>query len=220
MKISKALRHWVMLVFAALAVAGPQVGLAQQSEIDPVAIQLLRRSTDHVAAQKQFRVDTETLVEVVLTTGQKLQHLSSGEMAMYRTVKSLLLGASAAVLLLTGNSKDAPLKLALVGEASAIVGVAPGGSVVRRRAIAGTAVVASTTANASAAVAANAAAATAQQPRPAEPEGPPPIGTMVAMLPPGCTPTKLNGVDYQRCGSTYYAVALQGSTVVFVVAQP
>lgn len=138
---------------------------------------------------------------------------------MNRTVKSLLLGASVTVLLLAGNSGDAPLKLALVGEASAIVGVAPGGSVVRRRAIAGTAVVASTTANASAAAAANAAAA-AQQPPPAAPEGPPPVGTMVAMLPPGCTPTKLNGVDYQRCGSTYYAVALQGSTVVFVVSQP
>ena len=139
---------------------------------------------------------------------------------MNRTVKSLLLGASATVLLLAGNSTDAPLKLALVSEASAIVGVAPGGSVVRRRAIAGTAVVASTTANASAAAAANAAAATAQQPRPVAPEGPPPIGTMVTMLPPGCTPTKLNGVDSQRCGSTYYAVALQGSTVVFVVSQP
>ena len=72
-KISKALRHWVMLVFAVLAAAVSQVSLAQQSEIDPEAIQLLRRSTDHVAAQKQFRVDTETLVEVVLTTGQKLQ---------------------------------------------------------------------------------------------------------------------------------------------------
>lgn len=138
---------------------------------------------------------------------------------MNRTVKSLLLGASVTVLLLAGNSRDAPLELALVGEASAIVGVAPGGSVVRRRAIAGTAVVASTTANASAAAAANAAAA-AQQPPPAAPEGPPPVGTMVTMLPPGCTPTKLNGVDYQRCGSTYYAVALQGSTVVFVVSQP
>ena len=139
---------------------------------------------------------------------------------MNRTVKSLLLGASVTVLLLAGNSGDAPLKLALVGEASAIVGVAPGGSVVRRRAIAGTAVVASTTANARAAPAANAAAATGQQPPPPAPEGPPPVGTMVAMLPPGCTPTKLNGVDYQRCGSTYYAVALQGSTVVFVVSQP
>ena len=141
---------------------------------------------------------------------------------MNRIGKPLALVACFVVLMCAGNSPKSPLKLGFFSEAGAIIGVAPGGSVVRRRAIVGTAVVASTTANANAAAAANAtaAAAAATPPPPASPAGPPPVGTMVTMLPPGCTPTTLNGVDYQRCGSTYYTVALQGSSVVFVVSQP
>jgi hypothetical protein len=67
-----------------------------------------------------------------------------------------------------------------------------------------------------AAVDAKAAAAKAQQP----PPGPPPVGTMVTTLPAGCSQTKLNNVDYLRCGSTYYKPALVGDTAVFVVSQP
>jgi type II secretory pathway pseudopilin PulG len=63
---------------------------------------------------------------------------------------------------------------------------------------------------------AKAAAATAKQP----PPGPPPVGTMVTTLPAGCSQTKLNNVDYLRCGSTYYKPALVGDTAVFVVSQP
>ena len=40
------------------------------------------------------------------------------------------------------------------------------------------------------------------------------------MLPPGCADTKLNGVDYMRCGSTYYKPTLMGNNLVFTVAQP
>ena len=76
------------------------------------------------------------------------------------------------------------------------------------------------TADANAAAAnANAAAAAAKAPPPA-PAGPPPPGTMVTTLPPGCTPDKLNNVDYMRCGSTYYKPAMMGDNLVFVVAQP
>jgi len=32
--------------------------------------------------------------------------------------------------------------------------------------------------------------------------------------------TDLNGVAYQRCGSTYYKASMMGSNLVFVVAQP
>ncbi len=80
---------------------------------------------------------------------------------------------------------------------------------------------AAATASANAAAAsANAAAAAAKAAPPAAPAGPPPVGTIVTVLPPGCTPTKLNGVDYQRCGTTYYTVAMMGTSLVFVVAQP
>ena len=51
---------------------------------------------------------------------------------------------------------------------------------------------------------AKAAAATAQQP----PPGPPPVGSIVTTLPAGCSQTKLNNVDYLRCGSTYYKPAM------------
>jgi hypothetical protein len=63
---------------------------------------------------------------------------------------------------------------------------------------------------------AKSAAAKAQQP----PPGPPPVGTMVTTLPPGCAQTKLNNVDYMRCGSTYYKPGMVGDAVVFVVSQP
>jgi hypothetical protein len=123
--------------------------------------------------------------------------------------------------------------LLFVADAQAIIGVAPGGSVARRHAIVATeVVVASSSANASAAATANAnaaaananaQAAAAKPPAPAPaaaPSGPPPVGTVVTTLPPGCAQTDLNGVAYQRCGSTYYKPSMMGSNLVFVVAQP
>jgi hypothetical protein len=127
--------------------------------------------------------------------------------------------------------------LLCVSDAQAIIGVAPGGSVARRHAVvATTTVVAASSANASAAATANAnaaaananaQAAAAKTPAPtpaptpvAAPGAPPPVGSTVTTLPPGCVQTDLNGVAYQRCGSTYYKPSMMGSTLVFVVAQP
>ena len=102
-----------------------------------------------------------------------------------------------------------------------------------------TAVVASTTASASAAKQANANAAAqanqaaaqanqsaaqanqaAAEAKAAAAKAPPPVGTIVTTLPPGCSQTKLNNVDYMRCGSTYYKPGMAGDQVVFVVSQP
>jgi len=102
-----------------------------------------------------------------------------------------------------------------------------------------TAVVASTTASASAAKQANANAAAqanqaaaqanqsaaqanqaAAEAKAAAAKAPPPVGTIVTTLPPGCSQTKLNNVDYLRCGSTYYKPTMAGDTAVFVVSQP
>ena len=111
--------------------------------------------------------------------------------------------------------------------AEAIIGVAPGGSVVRRHAIEATAVtttaVAASSANASAAAAANAnaqAAAAKPPPPPPAPGAAPAVGSIVTTLPPGCVQTDLNGVAYERCGSTYYRATMMGSNLVFVVSQP
>ena len=124
---------------------------------------------------------------------------------MHKIIKRLALGASL---------------LFLIQEVHAIVGAAPGGSVVRRRVVVGTTVAVASTS-------ANAAAASKPPPPPppaaapaAGPVGPPPPGTMVTTLPPGCAPTILNGVEYQRCGSSYYRAQMQGSNLVFVVTQP
>jgi len=119
-----------------------------------------------------------------------------------------------------------------VADAQAIIGVAPGGSVARRHAVVATeavvttTAVAATSANASAAAAANAnaAAAAAKPPPPAAPApapgAAPAVGTIVTALPPGCVQDDLNGVAYQRCGSTYYRASMMGSNLVFVVSQP
>jgi hypothetical protein len=136
------------------------------------------------------------------------------------------LGAGAFVLIGVTIESVSPVRVGLVNTAVAIVGVAPGGSVVRRRTVyAATTNVAASSANASAAAtananaeaaaaSANAAASTAQA------AGPPPVGTTVTTLPPGCAATTINGVEYQRCGTTYYKPSMMGSNLVFVVAQP
>ena len=64
---------WVLPIVLLLAVAAPLTGRAQPSELDPDAIALLRRSTDYVAGLKQFRMEMDTTIEIVLATGQKLQ---------------------------------------------------------------------------------------------------------------------------------------------------
>ncbi|RZL89652.1 MAG: hypothetical protein EOP82_18685 [Variovorax sp.] len=136
--------------------------------------------------------------------------------------KPLVLSACFVVLLCADIAPEAPMRVSPFREAWAIIGAAPGGSVVRRRAVVGTVAVASSTANANAAAAANAnaAAAASRPPPPAAPAGPPAVGSMVTTLPPGCVSTTLNGVEHQRCGSTYYRAGMQGSNLVFVVSQP
>ena len=45
----------------------------ESDEVDSDAIALLRRTTDYLSSLKQFRVDTNTSIEAVISTGQKLQ---------------------------------------------------------------------------------------------------------------------------------------------------
>jgi|SRR5262245_20870967 len=133
---------------------------------------------------------------------------------MKTSAKRLVLGAGLVLMGGAGMFPGVSPKLGFVRDAGAIAGVAPGGSVVRRRAVVTTAAVASTSASAAA------AASKPPPPQAAPPAGPPPPGTIVATLPPGCAPTMLNGVEYQRCGSTYYRATMQGTNLVFVVQQP
>ena len=109
---------------------------------------------------------------------------------MSTILKPVALSTCFIAMMCAADTPEAPFNLGFVREAAAGIIVAP----VRRTAVA-TTVVASSSANASAAAAANAnaaaananAAAAASRPPPAAaPEGPPPVGTMVTTLPPGC----------------------------------
>jgi hypothetical protein len=145
---------------------------------------------------------------------------------MNTILKLFGLGVCLVAMMCADLAPEAPQKFRFVREAAAIIGVAPGGSVLRRHAIVRTATVASSTANANAAASANAEAtananaAAAQANAAASTAQPPPVGTIVTTLPPGCATTTLNNVEYQRCGSTYYRATMQGSNLVYVVSQP
>ena len=141
---------------------------------------------------------------------------------MNSIMKPLALGTCVVAMMCAAEVPEAPFSLGFVREAAAGLLVAP----VRRTAVVTSVAVASTTANANAAAAANANAAAANANAQAQaaaarpPSGPPPVGTIVTTLPPGCAPTKLNGVDYERCGSTYYRAQMVGGNLAFVVSQP
>jgi hypothetical protein len=62
--------------------------------------------------------------------------------------------------------------------------------------------------------------AAAPQPAPAASGQAQPIGTVVTALPAGCTQTTVGGVQYSKCGATYYRAAFQGNNLVYVTAQP
>ena len=59
--------------FAVVAFAWPAASWAQSALVDPEALKMLRRSTDYVASARQFSLDNDSSIEVVLSTGQKLQ---------------------------------------------------------------------------------------------------------------------------------------------------
>ena len=47
-----------------------------------------------------------------------------------------------------------------------------------------------------------------------------PLGTVVAALPAGCTPTPVGGVTYYYCGGNFYQAAYEGSTLKYVTTKP
>jgi hypothetical protein len=47
-----------------------------------------------------------------------------------------------------------------------------------------------------------------------------PIGTTVPYLPPNCSSTVINGVNYFNCGGVFYRAGFQGNNVVYIVSVP
>ena len=74
MKITRPLLRSLPSILALAAATLPLPTLAQTSEVEDEAIQLLRRSTDFIGGLNKFRADTDATIEAVLTNGQKVQY--------------------------------------------------------------------------------------------------------------------------------------------------
>jgi hypothetical protein len=72
-----------MLVFA----GWPELGHAQPAGIEPQAEKLLKRMSDYLAGRQQFTLKAESMLEVVLTSGQKLQYDSPATLSVSRPNK-------------------------------------------------------------------------------------------------------------------------------------
>ena len=82
-------RRIVSVVGVAMMVSAgwPQPGHAQPAGIDPQAEKLLRRMSDYLASRQQFTLKAESTLEVVLTSGQKLQFASPASASVWRPNK-------------------------------------------------------------------------------------------------------------------------------------
>lgn len=74
---------------AALALIAllPQIVLAQPAGIEPAATKILKSGTDFLASQTKFSVETRNTLEVVLTSGQKIQFDSGTRLSVQRSNK-------------------------------------------------------------------------------------------------------------------------------------
>ncbi len=72
------------LLAIAMCFAAPVAVEAQPAGIDPEATRILKASTDFVAGQKKFTVSTRNTLEVVLTSGQKVQFEHTAKQSMRR----------------------------------------------------------------------------------------------------------------------------------------
>src|SRR6266545_6191545 len=74
-----------VVALAMMILAGwSQVIHAQPAGIDPQAEKLLRRMSDYLAGRQQFTLKAESTLEVVLTSGQKLQYDSPATLMVSR----------------------------------------------------------------------------------------------------------------------------------------
>jgi hypothetical protein len=155
-------------------------------------------------------------------------------------VKPLLLGSCFLVMLCADLAPDGTPGLRMLRPAEAIIGlpftplsfagvarrsayrsvVYSSAAVAAANASAASAAAAASASAAQASAAAAAAQAAAALPPPPPPAGPVPLGTVRAMLPPGCVPAPINGIEYQDCAGTFYRAAFQGSTLVYVATKP
>jgi len=79
--------RWFSVLAFLLSAAIPQSVFAQPEGVDPQAKKLLEAATTFLAKQKQFSVSTQSTIEVVLTSGQKLQFDNAAALVVQRPNK-------------------------------------------------------------------------------------------------------------------------------------
>jgi hypothetical protein len=166
---------------------------------------------------------------------------------MKRFLMPIVLTASLVLMSVADFLPESPLRVGLVKNAEAIIGMpwtplsfagvarrsmyreAAYGAVAANAAAMNAAAANAAYANAAAAqaAAANAAAAQAAASQAAAAAAAAhaaasalPIGTMVPSLPPGCTSTVIGGVNYFNCDGGYYRAGFQGNNIVYIVSAP
>jgi hypothetical protein len=85
--VARLSRGSAVAVVLFLAAALPQTALSQPTGITPEAQQLLKASTDFLARQQRFSVDTESSIDVVLDSGQKIQFDHTARVSVERPNK-------------------------------------------------------------------------------------------------------------------------------------
>lgn len=146
---------------------------------------------------------------------------------MKRILTFVLLAASLVLLLFADFLPQSAGRLGLVRNAEAIIGLPftpfSFAGVARRsmyrHAVWGAAAASVAATNVAAAnyAAANAAANTAAAHRAAAAL---PIGSTVPYLPPNCTSSVINAVNYFNCAGVFYKAGFQGHHVVYIVSNP
>jgi hypothetical protein len=82
MQCFKLIGRWFASALLAALFAAPVA--AQPAGVDPAALRLLRASTDFLAAQQRFTVDTRISLEAVLFSGQKIEFNHTASQAIQR----------------------------------------------------------------------------------------------------------------------------------------
>lgn len=144
--------------------------------------------------------------------------LSVAELGFVRNAEAII-GMPRTPVSVAGVARRSVYREAVVVSTVAVTSAAAANAAAANTAAANAAAAQAAASNAAAAQAAAAsaaaAAAAAQQAAAALP-----LGTMVSNLPPGCTSTVINGVNYFHCGAVYYRAGFQGNNVVYIVSAP
>ena len=77
-----------IILVSLIAILGSATGsYGQTPDVDPKADQTLRKMSDYLAQLQQFKIQTENMLEIVLTSGQKIQYNNQVEIAIKRPNK-------------------------------------------------------------------------------------------------------------------------------------